>query len=279
MGLHSPAHKQRLVRNHWQDAIIRQLDCLHLTSNKLERDPDAALNALLHWTQEIALDPAVSSAAQALIDKGRAMEQESRKQAQIENEALKERLARVRLALMLELRTQGWVPPQAAPVPAPSDMEDPVMVPRGLIGAACSAIDFGRDAPKTLAEMRRYTIGDRSRPAAAAPEPVGHWDVAQIMGLASEYARLSAKANAERLYGTSASYTAQCTKQENEAHAALFRALSAHPAPAVAATVQALTDALRMIAWSNDSAWQAQCAREALEAHGIPTPAAPKGQQ
>jgi len=28
-----------------------------------------------------------------------------------------------------------------------------------------------------------------------------------------------------------------------------------------------LAEALRLIAWSNDSAWQAQCAREALAAH------------
>ena len=41
-----------------------------------------------------------------------------------------------------------------------------------------------------------------------------------------------------------------------------------------AATVRAL----RMIAWSNDSAWQAQCAREVLEARGIAIPAAPKEQ-
>jgi len=59
---------------------------------------------------------------------------------------------------------------RAVPAPAPSDMEDPVMVPRGLIGAACSALDFGREAPKTLAELRRYTIGDRSGPTAAAPQ-------------------------------------------------------------------------------------------------------------
>jgi len=59
---------------------------------------------------------------------------------------------------------------RAVQAPAPSDMEDPVMVPRGLIGAACSALDFGREAPKTLAELRRYTIGDRSGPAAAAPQ-------------------------------------------------------------------------------------------------------------
>lgn len=58
---------------------------------------------------------------------------------------------------------------KAAQPPAPTAqptnaIEDPVTVPRGLLGAACSALDFGRDAPKTLAELRRYTIGDLSQP-------------------------------------------------------------------------------------------------------------------
>lgn len=43
--------------------------------------------------------------------------------------------------------------------------EDHVSIPRGLIGAACSAIDKKRGAPKVLAELRRYTFGDLSRPA------------------------------------------------------------------------------------------------------------------
>lgn len=43
------------------------------------------------------------------------------------------------------------------------DGEDLVQIPRGLIGAACSAIDKKRDAPAVLAELRRYTAGDLSR--------------------------------------------------------------------------------------------------------------------
>lgn len=39
---------------------------------------------------------------------------------------------------------------------------DLVAVPRGLIGAACSAIDKQRDAPQVLAELRRHTTGDLS---------------------------------------------------------------------------------------------------------------------
>lgn len=49
---------------------------------------------------------------------------------------------------------------------APVADDDMVSIPRGLIGAACSAIDKKRDAPKVLAELRRYTTGD----LASAPE-------------------------------------------------------------------------------------------------------------
>lgn len=57
---------------------------------------------------------------------------------------------------------------QAAPQPAPIfGDEDHVLVPRGLLGAACSAIDKKRDGVKTLAELRRYTTGDLSK---AAPQ-------------------------------------------------------------------------------------------------------------
>lgn len=53
------------------------------------------------------------------------------------------------------------------PAPAIFGDEDHVLVPRGLIGAACYAIDKKRDGTKTLAELRRYTTGDLS----AAPQP------------------------------------------------------------------------------------------------------------
>jgi hypothetical protein len=47
----------------------------------------------------------------------------------------------------------------AAPV---ESTEDPVTVPRGLLGAACAAIEHKHDAPKTLAHLRRYTTGGLS---------------------------------------------------------------------------------------------------------------------
>ena len=56
---------------------------------------------------------------------------------------------------------------EALSVQPAEPVDDPVTVPRGLLGAACAAIERKRDAPKTLAELRRYTVGDLS----AAPPP------------------------------------------------------------------------------------------------------------
>ena len=69
----------------------------------------------------------------------------------------------------------------AAPQPSPTAQADSqpgdkdlVAVPRDLIGAACSAIDKKRDGARTLAELRRYTVGDLSAAITSAPkaEPV-----------------------------------------------------------------------------------------------------------
>ena len=53
-------------------------------------------------------------------------------------------------------------PVEQQPAPVFSD-EDHVSMPRGLIAAACSAIDKKRDAENVLSELRRYTLGDLSR--------------------------------------------------------------------------------------------------------------------
>jgi hypothetical protein len=41
-------------------------------------------------------------------------------------------------------------------------MENPVTVPRGLLGAACYAIERKKDAPAVLAKLREFTTGARS---------------------------------------------------------------------------------------------------------------------
>lgn len=63
------------------------------------------------------------------------------------------------------------------PTPSPTAQADSqpgdkdlVAVPRDLIGAACSAIDKKRDGARTLAELRRYTVGDLSAAITSAPQ-------------------------------------------------------------------------------------------------------------
>lgn len=90
-----------------------------------------------------------------------------------DEELLKLPSGRHMLAIVGTFGVDGYTPAaapttQAAPQPAPIfGDEDHVLVPRGLLGAACSAIDKKRDGVKTLAELRRYTTGDLSK---AAPQ-------------------------------------------------------------------------------------------------------------
>lgn len=65
------------------------------------------------------------------------------------------------------LCTKPGEPLKAAPGPVVFGDEEHVAVPRGLIGAACSAIEHKREGTNTLAELRRYTFGDKS---AALPQ-------------------------------------------------------------------------------------------------------------
>lgn len=53
-------------------AVIDQLVIHHIYNASHDSDPRKALTDLLQINQDIALDPAVSSAAQALIERGRA---------------------------------------------------------------------------------------------------------------------------------------------------------------------------------------------------------------
>ena len=90
-----------------------------------------------------------------------------------DEELLKLPSGRHMLAIVGTFGVDGYTPAaapttQAAPQPAPIfGDEDHVLVPRGLLGAACSAIDKKRDGVKILAELRRYTTGDLSK---AAPQ-------------------------------------------------------------------------------------------------------------
>lgn len=52
------------------------------------------------------------------------------------------------------------------------DIDSLVVVPRSLLGSACSAIDKKRDAPATISELRRYTVGDLAIPSQISQKPV-----------------------------------------------------------------------------------------------------------
>ncbi len=56
----------------WKDAIIDGLVVGHIYNSLHETNAKVALNALISWETSIALDPLVSSEAQALVDRGRA---------------------------------------------------------------------------------------------------------------------------------------------------------------------------------------------------------------
>ena len=60
-----------LTAHDWKNAVIDALVVQHAYHAEHDHDPVKALNAAIHWNVQVALDPAVSSDAQALIDKGR----------------------------------------------------------------------------------------------------------------------------------------------------------------------------------------------------------------
>ena len=64
-----------LVANPWREAIDAELVCLHLGTAESFPTAKEALDALIDWHVATALDPEVSSAAQALIDRGAAQPQ------------------------------------------------------------------------------------------------------------------------------------------------------------------------------------------------------------
>lgn len=62
---------RRFFVNEWKEAVIEALivDCIY--RNDHENDPYGAIGELISWETKIALDPAVSSDAAALIERGR----------------------------------------------------------------------------------------------------------------------------------------------------------------------------------------------------------------
>ena len=57
--------------NDWKDAVIDELVTTHILTVEHETNPRKAVKDAIAWHCEIALDPSVSSDAQALIDRGK----------------------------------------------------------------------------------------------------------------------------------------------------------------------------------------------------------------
>lgn len=63
--------------------------------------------------------------------------------------------------------------PDANPVQWLADEGDMILVPRGLLGAACSSIDKQRPAPKVLEALRYYTMNAPQAPAVPDAKTAG----------------------------------------------------------------------------------------------------------
>ena len=60
-----------MTNNQWKDVIEDELICCHIGTTDSFPDAKAALKNLIDWYVSVALDPAVSSDARALLDKGK----------------------------------------------------------------------------------------------------------------------------------------------------------------------------------------------------------------
>jgi len=65
-------------RNEWREAVHDELVATWTLSSENKDDPRKALQDIINWHVRASLDPAVSSDAQALIERGKAMRDEWR---------------------------------------------------------------------------------------------------------------------------------------------------------------------------------------------------------
>lgn len=71
MGFTTPLYA-RPLRNEWREAVHDELVTTQTLSAENKDDPRKALQDIINWHVCVALDPKVSSDAQALVDYGRA---------------------------------------------------------------------------------------------------------------------------------------------------------------------------------------------------------------
>lgn len=53
----------------WKNAVIDELVCCYIYQQEHEHDPRKAIQDIIKWNCDVALEPAVSSDAQALVDR------------------------------------------------------------------------------------------------------------------------------------------------------------------------------------------------------------------
>lgn len=75
-GTVSPSIKINVV-DLWQEAVISEAVCCHIYNETHVNNPRKVLQDIISWHVQVALDPQVSSDAQALIDRGAAAEREA----------------------------------------------------------------------------------------------------------------------------------------------------------------------------------------------------------
>jgi hypothetical protein len=66
-----------MTDNPWKDAVLETLVTRHIYKTKHEHYPRDAINDLISYDVEVALNPAVSSAAAALVEQGRLEERQA----------------------------------------------------------------------------------------------------------------------------------------------------------------------------------------------------------
>ena len=66
-------HTGKIKAEVWHGAIVDELICLHIYNESHDSNPKKALTDIIVYNVDIALDPQVSSSAQALIDRGYAL--------------------------------------------------------------------------------------------------------------------------------------------------------------------------------------------------------------
>lgn len=85
----------------WKARVIDQLVAMHILTPEHETNPVKAINDMLYWTHDAALDPAVSSEAAELHHRIQSLESQLA-ESRAENSAEVERLRAFRVAVM------GW---------------------------------------------------------------------------------------------------------------------------------------------------------------------------